>query len=98
MEQFRKDFKMLEQDYIYFNSASTAYKPKVVLDELTAFYDNYSVNTNRGVDSLGYKVTTKFEKVRTEIAEFLNAEINEIVFTRGTTESINLVANGFQNS
>lgn len=89
------NFPMLKKDYIYFNSASTALKPKVVIDKIVDYYENYSVNTNRGVDSLGYKVTMMYEEVRETVADFIGAEAKEIIFTRGTTESLNLVASSF---
>lgn len=95
MKNYREDFPMLKKEYIYFNNASTAYKPTKVIDAIRDYYENYSVNTNRGVDSLGYGVTQKYEQTRDKIAKFINASPSEIVFTRGTTDSLNLVANSF---
>lgn len=92
MNEYRKDFPMLKQGYIYFNSASTALKPQIVIDAINEYYEKYSVNTNRGVDSLGYMVTNKYEQTRNKIAKFMNANANEIIFTRGTTAGLNLVA------
>lgn len=92
MNEYRKDFPMLKQPYVYFNSASTALKPQVVIDAMNNYYEKYSVNTNRGVDSLGYVVTNKYEATREKIARFMNANSNEIIFTRGTTNSLNLIA------
>ncbi|MDD3341020.1 MAG: cysteine desulfurase [Bacilli bacterium] len=92
MHEYRNDFPMLKQNYIYFNSASTALKPQSVIDAMNEYYEKYSVNTNRGVDSLGYMVTKKYENVREDIAQFMNAKAEEIIFTRGTTSSLNMVA------
>ncbi len=86
----REDFPMLEKEYIYFNNASTAYKSKKVIDSIVDYYNNYSVNINRGIDSLGYSVTEKYEGTRKKVANLLNVKKSEIVFTRGTTDSINL--------
>lgn len=97
MNNYRDDFPMLKHDYIYFNNASTSLKPKVVIDTIVDYYNNYSVNTNRGVDSLGYKVTQKYEKVRQKVANFIGCNQDEVVFTRGTTDSLNLVASSFGN-
>ncbi len=92
MNEYRKDFPFLNKNYIYFNNASTSLKPKIVIDAIVDYYSNYSVNTNRGIDSLGYEVTQKYEKTRKIVAQFLGCLEEEIIFTRGTTESINLVA------
>lgn len=97
MNKYRKDFPMLDHDYIYFNNASTSLKPKCVIEAISDYYNNYSVNTNRGVDSLGFKVTEKYESVRQMVADFIGSNNDEIVFTRGTTESLNLVATSFGN-
>ncbi|MDD3393004.1 MAG: aminotransferase class V-fold PLP-dependent enzyme, partial [Bacilli bacterium] len=94
MNEYRQDFPMMNKKYVYFNSASTAYKPQAVIDEIKKYYENYSVNTNRGVDSLGYQVTQKYENVRKQVANFIGARNQEIVFTRGTTDGLNLVAQG----
>ncbi len=97
MNKYRKDFPMLNQDYIYFNNASTSLKPQVVIDQLVDYYTNYSVNTNRGVDTLGYQVTEKYELVRNKVAHFIGCDKDEVIFTRGATESLNLVAHSFGN-
>jgi len=92
----REDFPMIKQNYIYFNNAATTYKPQVVIDQLIDYYQNYSFNTNRGVAKTSYDVTEKYENTRKYIADFLNVALNEIIFTRGTTEAINLVAHFFK--
>lgn len=97
MNDYIKDFPMKEEKYIYFNSASTSYKPKKVIEAMNDYYHHYSVNIARGVDSLGFSVTEKYENVRAKVAKFIDCEKNEVVFTRGTTESINLVAYGIEH-
>lgn len=97
MNDYMKDFPMKEEKYIYFNSASTSYKPKKVIEAMNDYYHHYSVNIARGVDSLGFSVTEKYENVRVKVAKFIDCEKNEVVFTRGTTESINLVAYGIEH-
>ena len=97
MNKYRNDFPMLKHDYIYFNNASTSLKPKVVIDSISDYYNNYGVNTNRGVDSLGFSATEKYEQVRSKVADFIGSNPDEIIFTRGTTESLNLVASSFGN-
>ncbi len=94
----REDFPMLKQDYIYFNSAATTYKPNLVIDAIVDYYQNYSFNTNRGVDSASYMVTEKYEQTRNKVAEFISASASQIVFTRGTTEAINLASSFFKEN
>ncbi len=97
MNKYRKDFPMLKQDYVYFNNASTSLKPKIVIDSIVDYYTKYGVNTNRGVDSLGFNVTEKYEQVRNKVANFIGCDKDEVIFTRGATDSLNLVANSFGN-
>ena len=92
MDNTRKDFPMMEKDYVYLNSASTAYKPKIVIDEMNDYYTNYCTNISRGVDFLGFEVTKKYEVARENVAKFINSQPKEIIFTRGTTSSINFLA------
>lgn len=95
MQEYRNDFPMLKQDYIYFNNASTTYKPNVVIDSISTYYREYGVNTNRGIDSLGFSATKAYENVRKKVADFIGSKKEEIIFTRGTTDSLNLIANSF---
>lgn len=97
MKKYRDDFLMLNQDYIYVNSSATSLKPKVVIDCMVEYYTKYGVNTNRGVDSLGFLVTEKYEMTRQKVADFIGCHKQEIVFTRGTTDSLNLLVNSFGN-
>src|SRR5215471_51666 len=77
---------------IYLDSAASAQKPAVVLDRLRDFYTQDYANIHRGVYPLSERSTEAYEAARERVARFLNAEPGEIVFTRGATEAINLVA------
>jgi cysteine desulfurase/selenocysteine lyase len=96
----RADFPALHQQVkgrplVYFDNGATTHKPRAVLDALTHFYEADNSNVHRGLHELSNRATTAYEDSRTRTARFLNAASpEEIVFTRGTTESINLVAHG----
>src|SRR5688572_5102639 len=98
IRQARFDFPALNQKVhgqplVYLDSAATSLKPQVVIDELTRFNTFETANVHRGAHYLSDRATEKFEKSRTTIKNFLNAkDESEIIFTRGTTDSINLVA------
>src|ERR1700744_1187972 len=79
----------------YLDSAASAQKPAVVLDRLRDFYTSDYANIHRGVYPLSERSTELYEAARTRVARFLNARVDEIVFTRGATESINLVASSY---
>ena len=93
----KKDFPIFHNnpDLVYFDNASTTQKPQVVIDSISKFYSNYNANVHRGAYKIAEKATEQFENSRTIIANFINSNDNEIVFTKGTTESINLVAYSF---
>ena len=94
----RADFPILDQKVhghplIYFDNAATSQKPRVVIEALRHYYERDNANVHRGIHELSNRATTAFEAARTRAAAFLNARsADEIIFTRGTTESINLVA------
>lgn len=79
-------------DLIYLDTAASAQKPKQVIDAMHHFYLNDYSNVHRGIYDLAERATTEFEEARAKVARFLNAQTNEIVFTRGTTEGINFIA------
>ena len=92
----REDFPMLKNSIIYFDNGATSLKPKCVLDKMNDYYENYSANAHRGDYDISYRVDLKYEKTREEVAKFLGVEnADQIVFTSGATESLNMVANGF---
>lgn len=101
INEIRKDFPILHQKvygkpYIYLDNGATTQKPQCVIDRMTKYYSYYNSNIHRGVHYLSEKTTTAYENARKEVQNFINAEYShEVIFTRGTTESINLVANSF---
>ncbi|KID56824.1 cysteine sulfinate desulfinase [Pseudoalteromonas luteoviolacea] len=99
IEQLRKDFPLLhqlvdEQPLCYFDSAATTQKPQSVIDAVSHFYQLENANVHRGAHTLSADATTKYEAVRDKLAQYLNVHRNEIVWTKGATDSLNLVAHG----
>lgn len=91
----RDDFPMIKDDLIYLDNGATTFKPKCVLEAMNDYYENYSANAHRGDYSISYKVDVAYENARVKVAKFINAEIDEVVFTSGATESLNVIATGF---
>jgi cysteine desulfurase/selenocysteine lyase len=97
----RSDFKILEQKVnnkplIYFDNGATTQKPQVVIDAITHYYETINSNIHRGVHSLSQIATDQFEAARRSVQHYINAKhTHEVIFTRGTTESINLIASSF---
>ncbi len=95
----REDFPMLKKDYIYFDNGATTFKPKCVIDEITNYYENLSVNSHRGDYDLSRKVDELYEGTRDVVKNFINANRREeIIFTKGTTESMNMIVFGFMKN
>ena len=96
--KIREDFPILKRKInnnplIYFDNAATSQKPKQVIDAIRNFYENYNANVHRAVHTLSQEASELYEKAHEEVAKFINANgMEEIVFVRGTTEAINLVA------
>jgi len=94
----RRQFPVLHREVkghplVYLDNAATSQKPKVVIDALVDYYSGYNANIHRGIHTLAEEATAAFEATRDTVARFINAASREqIIFTRGTTESINLVA------
>ncbi|MFT6792185.1 MAG: cysteine desulfurase/selenocysteine lyase [Rubritalea sp.] len=99
----RDDFPILDQEVhghplIYFDNAATSQKPRAVIDALVHYYEHDNANVHRGLHELSNRATDAFEAARVRTAKFLDARsAEEIIFTRGTTESINLVATAWGN-
>jgi cysteine desulfurase / selenocysteine lyase len=97
-DAIRGDFPILREQahghpLIYFDSAATSQKPRAVIDALRNFYEHENANVHRGLHTLSSRATEAYEKARDRVAEYIGAaSADEIIFTRGTTESINLVA------
>ena len=101
IKKIRDDFpilsrKIYDKPLVYFDNGATTQKPKIVIDTINELYSEYNSNVHRGVHYLSDKMTEKYETAREKIKNFLNAESNsEIIFTKGTTDSINAVAFSF---
>lgn len=101
VQQIRADFPMLKQKshghpLVYFNAAATALKPEPVLQAMDQYYREFGVNVFRGVDTVAYRATEAYENSRKTVAAFIGAKrLDEIIFTRGTTEALNLVCNSY---
>lgn len=93
---FKEDFPMLNKDIVYLDNAATTFKPNIVIEEEMDYYKNYCANLNRGTYDIGIKASRKYEETRDKVASFINAEkSNEIIFTSGATDSLNMIVNGF---
>ena len=101
VDKIRKDFPILSRTVnrkplIYLDNAATSQTPQQVIDVIVDYYSNYNANIHRGVHTLSQEATDKYEEARQTIQKHFNAaHAHEIIFTSGTTHSINLVANGF---
>lgn len=95
---FREDFPILAQQVhgnplVYLDNAATTQKPRQVISALSSYYEEDNANVHRGIHALSHRATVAFEGARERVAQFINAkEADEVIFTRGTTESINLLA------
>ena len=101
IDRIRADFPILKrevhgQPLVYFDNAATTQKPRQVIDALVHYYEHYNANIHRGIHALAEEATARYEETRQKVADFIGAPGPEcIVFTRNTTESINLVANAW---
>ncbi len=97
----RNDFPTLKRkvngkDLVYFDNGATAQKPNVVIDRINQYYQDENSNIHRGVHTLSQEATAAYEEARRKIQTYINAPFEEeVIFTKGTTDGINLVANGF---
>ncbi len=96
MMNCKKDFPLLQRkihgrNLIYLNSAATSQKPRVVIGSLKRYYEEYNSNVHRGNDFMSFETTRQYDLAREKVARFIGAESEEIVFTKSTTESINLL-------
>ncbi|PIY13161.1 MAG: cysteine desulfurase CsdA, partial [Flavobacteriaceae bacterium CG_4_10_14_3_um_filter_33_47] len=103
VEDIRKDFPILSRKVngkplVYLDNAATSQTPQQVIDVIVDYYSNYNANIHRGVHTLSQEATDAYEQARQKIQTHFNAKFaHEIIFTSGTTHSINLVANGFSS-
>jgi cysteine desulfurase/selenocysteine lyase len=96
----RAEFPALDQQVhgkplVYLDSAATTQKPRAVIDAISRFYERDNANVHRGVHALSERATKAFEGARATVARFINADRREVVFVRGATEAVNLVAQSF---
>ncbi|CAD2080094.1 cysteine desulfurase [Jeotgalicoccus meleagridis] len=101
VNKIRQDFPILAEqvngkDLIYLDTSATSQSPRQVIDAMNDYYETYNSNVHRGVHTLGTKATDAYEKARMKVRSFINAlRFEEIIYTRGTTAAINLVARSF---
>ncbi len=100
VERIRADFPILKEKVrgkrlAYLDNAATTQKPRAVIEAITRYYETSNANVHRAVHELAERATTQYEGARDRIAKFFNAQREEVVFTRGSTEAINLVAYSF---
>jgi cysteine desulfurase/selenocysteine lyase len=103
VDEIRKDFPILKRKVhgkrlVYVDNAATTQRPKCVIDATVDYYANHNANPHRGVHQLSIEATEAFEGARGKVASFINASTEEIVFTKGATEGINLVRYGWGTS
>ncbi|TPN87665.1 aminotransferase class V-fold PLP-dependent enzyme [Aquimarina algicola] len=103
VQKIREDFPILKRmvngkPLVYFDNAATSQTPQIVIDAIVDYYSNYNANIHRGVHALSQEATDAYEQARKKIQKHFNAKHPyEIIFTSGTTHSINIVATGFTN-
>ena len=101
INKIREDFPILKREVngkplVYFDNGATSQKPQVVIDAITNYYTNENSNIHRGIHTLSQEATNAYEEARKKVQQFVNAKYShEIIFTKGTTDSINLVASSF---
>src|SRR6266702_5069995 len=103
-EDIRKDFPILERQVhgkplVYLDSTASSQKPRAVIEAISTYYETYNANVHRGVYEISEEATAAMEKARVKVARFINArQSKQVIFTRNTTESINLVAYSWGNT
>ena len=98
-KKIRNDFPILSRkvngkNLVYLDNAATSQKPNLVINSLSDYYTNYNSNVHRGVHKLSVEATDEYDNSRVKVAEFINASPNETIWTRGTSESLNIVSIG----
>ena len=95
VKKIRENFPIFtaqENNFVYLDSSATSLKPQAVIEAMDGYYTKYSANVHRSIYSIGEQATAEYEGARKKAADFLNTNSHSIIFTRGTTEAINLVA------
>ena len=88
----KEDFPLLKKNIVYLDNSATTQKPQIVIDAIKNYYTNTNANVHRGIYNLSEEATRQYEEARNVIAKFINADSKEVIFTSGTTESLNMVA------
>jgi len=96
-EKIRKDFPILNvkvhgKPLVYLDNAATTQKPKQVIGAVKDYYENYNANIHRSIHKLGEEATAAYEGAHKKVSDFINAAFEEVIFTKSTTESLNLLA------
>jgi len=102
IQKIRKDFPILQikingKKLVYLDNAATSQKPKIVIDGIKDYYEHYNANVHRSVHKLGEQATAAYETAHKKVADFINADFEEVIFTKSTTESLNLLAYSLGN-
>lgn len=99
IDQIRKDFPIYSKQpkLVYLDSAASSLKLKSVIDQVDSYYSTLGVNVHRGAYDLAYEATRLYEEARETVSQFINADNEEIVFTRGTTSSLNMIAGSYRD-
>lgn len=99
VDEIRKDFPIYEKqpNMTYLDSAASSLKVKPVIDHINHYYTTLGVNVHRGAYDLAYETTVLFEEARSNVIRFINADEEEVVFTRGATSALNMVANAYRD-
>ncbi len=98
MKNVREDFPYLERKVIYLDNAATTQKPNQVIEAIANYYRRHNANIHRGIHTLSMEATDMYEKARERVASFVGAKAKELIFTYGTTSSINFLANALRGS
>lgn len=95
-KKWRKDFPILEDEtLVYLDTAASSLKPIQVINKQKEYYEKYGVNVHRGVYNLSFVATEEYENSRKIVSEFIHADFNEVIFTRGASSALNLVASSY---
>ena len=103
IEKIRKDFPILNikvhgKPLVYLDNAATSQKPRSVINSVKDYYENYNANIHRSIHKLGEEATKAYEEAHRKVADFINADFEEVIFTKSTTESLNLLAYSLTNN
>src|SRR3989344_3294093 len=88
----KQDFPILKNGLIFLDNSATTQKPRKVIEAVTEYYENENANVHRGIYKLAQKATLQYEKAHEVVAKFIGAEFEEVIFTKGATEGLNLLA------